>query len=146
VIVHNREADDDLLAELRAWREADDTSLRGRAGVLHAFSGPVSLVREAAALGFYMGVGGPITYRTSAKTREVIAEASLGRLLLETDAPFLSPVPHRGRRNEPAYVSLVGAKMAELRGATIAEIARTTSQNAAGLFAWDDGNDSRNLH
>jgi len=146
IIVHNRKADDDLMAELRAWRQASGVALRDRAGVLHAFSGTADFARRGVALGFFLGLGGPITYRASAQAREAAAVVPLEALLLETDAPFLSPHPHRGRRNEPGYVSLVAAKIAEIRGLPTADITRATSQNAARLFSWDHGNHNRNLH
>lgn len=89
-------------------------------------------------LGLYIGVTGPVTYKNAAARRQVIASLPLDRLLLETDSPFLSPVPHRGERNEPAFLTHIADKIAEIQSRTLPEVARVTEDNAARLFAWGE--------
>lgn len=147
VILHLREKDDalygncteDLLSMLGKWV----TSLNSRAhpltyrpGVLHSFSGSTEIAQRAIELGFMLGVTGPVTFKNARQRREVIASIPLENLLIETDAPFLTPQPKRGRRNEPAYVAYVAEKIAEIHAKTPAEIADITFQNAARLFSW----------
>jgi TatD DNase family protein len=129
-IVHNREADEDVLLRLR-----HSVGLVGAAGgVLHSFSGPWSTATAALEIGYYLGFTGPITFKKADDLRDVAARVPIDRLLVETDGPFLAPQPYRGKRNEPAYVSYVARRLAEVRGMTEAEIARQTSANAAALF------------
>jgi TatD DNase family protein len=130
VIIHNREASADVIRQLAA------SPLNGTAcpGVLHSFSGDWATAEAALALGFYLGFTGPLTYKKANELREIAARAPLDRILIETDAPYLSPHPHRGRRNEPAYVRLVAERLAELRGLTLAETAQVTLENAERLF------------
>ena len=149
VVVHMREAEDawfgpasvDLLDILGAWH-ADLTAaghpLAERPGVLHSFNGTLDTAQKALALNFYIGVTGPVTYKNADQKRQVISQLPLERLLIETDAPFLAPVPHRGKRNEPAFVLHIADKIAEIHSKHPAEIAAITSQNAARLFAWGD--------
>ena len=149
VIIHMREADDawfgpasaDLLEILNAWHAdliAENHPLAERPGVLHSFNGSLETAQKALALNFYIGVTGPVTYKNAEQKRQVISQLPLDRLLIETDAPFLAPVPHRGKRNEPAYVRHIADKIAEIHSKHPAEIAAYTSQNAARLFAWGD--------
>ena len=149
VIIHMREADEawfgpasaDLLEILNAWHAdliAENHPLAERPGVLHSFNGSLETAQKALALNFYIGVTGPVTYKNAEQKRQVISQLPLDRLLIETDAPFLAPVPHRGKRNEPAYVRHIADKIAEIHSKHPAEIAAYTSQNAARLFAWGD--------
>jgi TatD DNase family protein len=145
VILHLREKGDldhgpcakdmlSLLAEWTARLRACGSPLTGRPGVLHSFSGSLETALRAVELGFFIGVTGPVTYR---KDRQALIRAlPLDRLLVETDAPFLTPVPHRGRRNEPAFVRLVSDKIAELHSLPAGLAAEATSANAARLFYW----------
>src|SRR5690606_6056066 len=110
LILHNREASDDLLRILREERDASPTPERLR-GIFHCFSGPVPLGRAAIELGFLLGIGGNVTYKNS-PTAAALVDLDLADLVLETDGPFLAPVPHRGKRNEPAYVALVADTVA----------------------------------
>lgn len=130
VIVHNREAGDDVLRILL------DSPLAGseRPGVLHSFSAPAAIAEEAVAAGFYLGFTGPLTFKKADELRAIAAQTPLDRLLVETDAPFLAPHPHRGQRNEPAYVALIAAQLAELHGVTFEAVAAQTTANAGRLF------------
>lgn len=132
VVVHNREADADVVEILEEW--AGGLPDQHPRGVLHCFSGDVSLMERCVAAGFYVSFAGPITFRNAGSAPQVAAATPRDRLLVETDAPYLAPHPHRGKRNEPAYVRLVAERMAELRNASLAEVAAVTSENAARLF------------
>ncbi len=127
VCVHDRDAHADTLKILQA--EARD--LRG---VLHCYSGSLETAREVWKLGWYIGVDGPLTFKNSAKLPEVVKAAPLELILIETDAPYLAPVPYRGKRNEPAYVVEVAKKLAEVRGETLKEVAAYTTANAKSLY------------
>jgi TatD DNase family protein len=128
VVIHTREADEDTLAILRAERAGDI------GGVLHCFSGTPALARAGLDLGFYISVAGIITFPRAAELRETVKQIPVERLLAETDSPFLAPVPHRGKRNEPAYVARVVSALAELHGTTAAELAAATTVNFHRLF------------
>ncbi|MDK3161708.1 TatD family hydrolase [Kamptonema cortianum] len=134
VIIHNREAAADVLDILARWAGTLDGRLKTAPGVLHSFSGNLSDAERAVSLGFYLGFTGPVTYRKAEETRRIAAAIPLDRLLIETDAPFLTPMPYRGRRNEPAYVRLVADQIAVVRGLEPEEIAVATSINAETLF------------
>jgi TatD DNase family protein len=128
VLVHCRHAFGDLLRILREERV-------GRVGgVMHAFSGSPETARECIALGLAIGVAGPITYRNAVRPLEVVRKIALEHLLLETDAPDLTPEPYRGRPNEPAFLLSIAEKVADIKGADLEEIAATTSANASKLF------------
>jgi TatD DNase family protein len=134
VIIHNREASDDVIAILEAWARDLPPALRDRPGVLHSFSAPQAVAERALACGFYLGFTGPITYKNADDLRQIAALMPLDCLLIETDAPYLTPIPHRGQRNEPAYVRLVAERIAALRRLPPDEIASATTANAARLF------------
>jgi TatD DNase family protein len=136
VILHDRQASEDLLAMLAEWRTDADDGLTERPGVLHTFSAGWREAQTALDLGFYLGFSGPLTYKKAEETRAVAAQAPIDRLLVETDAPFLVPQPHRGRvrRNEPAFVRHVAEKLAEVRGLSLDALAEQTTANAARLF------------
>jgi TatD DNase family protein len=136
VILHNRQATADLLEVLSSWVKELPTQLRDRPGVLHSFSAAWEDASVALDLGFYLGFTGPVTYKNAGELREVAANTPIERILLETDAPFLPPHPHRGQRNEPAHVRLVAEKLAEIRGTDPETIGHQTSRNAALLFNW----------
>lgn len=146
VIVHSRDSSDDVLALLEDWAPTLPDSLRDRPGVLHSFSGGPGHAERALALGFYLGFTGPLTFKKSDELRAIAAQAPLDRILVETDAPFLTPHPHRGKRNEPAFVTYVNEQLAQLRGMPPTEMARRTTANAERLFALppteiDEGDD-----
>ena len=104
--------------------------------MLHSFSGSLTLARKAIEMNFYIGVTGPVTYKNAHARKEVIANLPLERLLVETDSPFLAPVPKRGKRNEPAYVAFITDKIAEIHSTTREHVAGITADNAARLFSW----------
>lgn len=126
VIIHNREADIDVMTGL------EDS--RGLTGVLHAFSGDRALAEWAIDLGFYIGIAGPVTFDKAQDLKEIARQVNFQRVLVETDAPYLTPHPHRGKRNEPAYVRFVAQQVAQLRERSLADVARQTTQNAQALF------------
>ena len=130
VIIHSREAAPDVVTILE-----DFTQRSARlAGTLHSYFDDLAIAQRVFVLGFYIGVTGPITFKKSDREREIIKQVPLDRVLLETDAPFLTPVPHRGERNEPAYVPYVAETIARVRGQPIEEIAWQSTQNAERLF------------
>jgi TatD DNase family protein len=134
MIIHNREATDDLLSILSAWHATLPEARRERLGVLHSFSASLESAERALALGFYLGFSGPITYKKADDLRRVAANVPLDRILIETDAPYLTPHPHRGKRNTPAYVRYVAEELARLRNCSFEAIAQITTQNAERLF------------
>lgn len=129
VIVHTREAEEDTIAILREeWVES------GLPGVMHCFSGSQELASECLMLGFFISFAGMLTFKNATGLREVARNIPLDRLLIETDCPYLSPEPYRGRRNEPARVVEVARCLADLRGIQLAEIANVTTRNFYTLF------------
>ena len=129
VIIHSREADDDTAEILRA-----ELSGSGAGGVMHCFGGGRELASAALGLGFMISFAGNVTFKKAEALREIAVTVPADRLLVETDCPFLAPVPFRGRRNEPAYVVETARFLAELRGVPPEEIGRVTSENFARLF------------
>jgi TatD DNase family protein len=130
VIIHQREAREAVMEELERWLAARP----GARGVLHAFSGDPAMARIAVEWGFLLGIGGPLTYPRAESLREAARAVGLDSLVLETDAPYLPPQPHRGRRNEPAYLRNVAEALAQLLGLPMEQIARQTTANACRLF------------
>lgn len=115
------------------WRILKQEMTPGLRGVFHCFPGNEIQARQVTELGFMLGIGGVVTYKNSAM-QKVVTEVGLEHLLLETDAPFLTPVPFRGKRNEPAYIPLIAEKIAELSNTTVIEVAEKTTRNALNLF------------
>ncbi len=133
VVIHDRDAHAETLAMIK---EAGVTR-----GVMHCFSGDLDFARQCIEQGLYLSIPGTVTYPSNEQLREVVRTIPLERLLLETDCPYLSPVPHRGKRNEPAYTRITAEKVAELRGLTVEDVGRITTMNAGRLFGiplWDD--------
>ena len=126
-IIHEREAHADMMDIIR-------NAARGLNGVFHCFSGSVETAREYLKMGFYISVAGPVTFSKSLKTKEVAKAVPLDRLLVETDSPYLTPQPFRGKRNEPAHVRLVAEEIANLRDISLAELAVATTANVRRLF------------
>jgi len=128
VIIHDREAHADTLNILR-----EEAPFK-HGGVMHCFSGDLAFARQVLELGFHLSIPGVVTFKNAADLQETARFAPLTSLLLETDGPFLSPVPRRGKRNEPAFLLYTAQMIAELRGISINEVARQTSANAINLF------------
>lgn len=136
VIIHDRDASQDLVPILRDWQSALPAAnpIKQRPGVMHAYSGSAEQALALAELGFCFGIGGPVTYQNAQERRGVVKQLPLERILLETDAPFLTPHPHRGKRNEPAYIPLIAETIAALHDISSAELGEITTANAAALF------------
>ena len=127
VIVHDREAHGDCFEIVCEYPDIR--------GVFHCYSGSAEMAKELIKRGWYLGFDGPVTYKNARKTLEVLAITPLERLLIETDSPYLSPVPHRGQRNDSRNLAYVVQKIAEIKGATPEEIARISLENGKRLFA-----------
>jgi len=128
LVVHSRDAQHDVLAIL------GEQGLPPRGVVMHCLPSDLDFARKAIELGCYLGIAGPITFQNAAGLREIASELPLDRVLLETDAPYLTPHPHRGHRNEPSYLPLVAARLAEVLRVTLGEVAAATTSNAVKLF------------
>lgn len=128
IVIHNREADQDIVDILKE-EKAEEVG-----GIMHCFSGDKEMAKECLDLGFYISFGGPVTFKNAKLPKEVARDIPIDRLLVETDSPFLSPHPYRGKRNEPARVTLIAEKLAELKGMSFEELAQQTTQNAKTLF------------
>lgn len=128
VMIHCRRAFRDLLAILR------EEHVQRVGGVMHAFSGSPETARECIALGMHIAVAGTVTYRNAVRPLEVVREVPLEHLLLETDAPDMTPEPYRGKGNEPAFLVEIARKVAEIKGVAVEEVARVTTANAERLF------------
>ena len=129
LIVHTRDADDDTVAILE-----DEIGKGAFRGLIHCFTGSQRLADAALALGFYISASGIATFKNSVALREILASVPLNRLLVETDAPYLAPVPHRGKRNEPAFVAHTAVALASLRAIPAEDLARATTENFFRLF------------
>lgn len=130
LVIHSRSADDDMA------RILDDEMGKGPfSAVLHCYTGGPDLARRAVALGCYLGFTGIVTFKNSADLRVIAKDLPADRFLVETDAPYLAPIPYRGKRNEPAYVAEVAKVLAEVRGVSPDEIARQTTENFFRLFS-----------
>jgi TatD DNase family protein len=127
ICLHDRESTDDLLAILR------DTGAEHR-GVVHSFLGDAEVAQEFLELGLHLGIGGPVTFPKNGALREAVKDVPVERLLIETDCPYLPPVPYRGRRNEPSYVAYVAEEIARVKGINVEDGARRTTENAVRLF------------
>jgi TatD DNase family protein len=132
VVIHDRDAHADVMETIRRW--VSTLTSDAPRGVLHFFSGDLETAREALALGFYLGVDGPVTFKNAKELHALVRALPLDRLIVETDAPFLAPHPHRGKRNEPAYVRLVAERVADLQDVPFDDVAAQTTSNARRLF------------
>lgn len=132
VIIHNRNSTDDLMTIVK--EEYDDGKLKGQ---FHSFSGDEENAKECVQMGFYISFTGNITYKPNAGTLiayEIVKDTDVHHILLETDTPYLPPVPYRGKQNEPSYVKHTAAKIADLKGISIEELGNVTTANARSLF------------
>lgn len=128
IVIHNRDATADIV-EILKKEEAGEVG-----GIMHCFSGSVEVARECVDMNFLISLGGPVTFKNAKKPKEVAAEIPLDKLLIETDCPYLTPHPFRGKRNEPAYVKLVAEQIAEIKGLTFEDVAEATTENAKRVF------------
>ena len=128
LVIHDREAHGDSLEILKR------TNAKEVGGILHAFSGSVEMAMEVIKLGFYIGLGGPVTFKNARKAVEVAQAIPLEYLVIETDCPYMAPVPFRGKRNEPMLVQHTATKIAELRGISVEELIEATYQNGKRIY------------
>ncbi len=128
IIIHNRDATEDVVTILKE-EGAEEVG-----GIMHCFTGSAEVARQCMDMNFYISFGGPVTFKNAKKPKEVAKEIPNDRLLIETDCPFLTPHPFRGKRNEPSYVKYVAEQLAALKGLTYEEIASITTENAKRLF------------
>jgi TatD DNase family protein len=126
VIIHDRDAHEQTLKMVKA------SSIR--CGVFHCFSGDYNMARQCIDLGFYVSVPGVVTFDKAKTIQDVVRHVPLSSILLETDAPYLAPIPHRGKRNEPSFIIHTAKKVAELKGVSLEEVADATTKNAKSLF------------
>ena len=128
VIIHDREAHDDILRNIQKMGKGE------RTGVIHCFSGDISLAMEFIHMGYFISIPGTVTYKKAITVKDVAKSVPLERLMIETDAPFLAPVPKRGKRNEPLFVKYTAKEIARLRKTSVETIAEATKKNAKKLF------------
>lgn len=132
IVIHNRDATGDVIAILKE----EDAAAVG--GIMHCFGGSVETARECINMNFMISLGGPVTFKNAKTPKEVAKEIPLEHLLIETDAPYLAPHPYRGKRNEPAYVTLVAEEIARLKEIPVEEVAKQTTRNAIQFFKLDE--------
>lgn len=132
IIIHNRDATADVVRIL----EEEDAKEVG--GIMHCFGGSVEIAQQCIDMNFLISLGGPVTFKNAKAPKKVAAEIPLEKLLIETDAPYLTPHPHRGKRNEPFYVTLVAEEIAKIKELPIEEVASVTTKNALKLFQIDE--------
>jgi len=128
IVIHNRDAHEDVVRILRE-EKAHEVG-----GIMHSYSGSWETAKMCLDMGFHLSFGGPITFKNAKQPKEVLAQVPMDRLLIETDSPYLTPHPYRGKRNESAHVRLVAEAAAQIKGVDIEEIARITTRNALDLF------------
>lgn len=129
IVIHNREATADVV---RILKEEEAATV---GGIMHCFTGSVEVARECIAMNFLISLGGPVTFKNAKQPKKVAEEIELEHLLVETDAPYLTPHPYRGKRNEPKHVVLVAEQIAKLKGISYEEVAKQTTRNAEKIFA-----------
>jgi TatD DNase family protein len=128
IVIHSRDATADIV-EILKEEGAGEVG-----GIMHCFSGSPEIAQECVDMNFYISLGGPVTFKNAKKPKEVADIIPLEKLLIETDCPYLTPHPHRGKRNEPSYVKLVAEQIAEIKGLSTEEVAQATTENAKKLF------------
>src|SRR5699024_8772247 len=128
IIIHNREATEDVLGIL------EEENAKEVGGIMHCYSDSTEYVDRILAMDFHISLGGPVTFKNAKSPKEVAKVVPLDRLLIETDAPYLAPHPHRGKRNEPALVTLVAEEIAELKAISYDQLAKQTTANAKKLY------------
>lgn len=145
VIIHSRDAAEDtmrIIKEAGSWKtkafHASGEETENACGVIHCYSYSPEQAKEYVKLGYYIGVGGVVTFKNARKLKETVQQIPLERILLETDCPYMAPEPHRGTRNNSSYLSYVAAKIAELKEVTAEEVERVTWENACRLFGMNE--------
>jgi TatD DNase family protein len=128
IVVHDREAHQETLEILKSEKAGDC------GGIIHCFSGDYEMAKACIEMGFYISIPGSITYKNAEKFQEVVKKLPLEFLLVETDAPFLTPVPFRGKRNEPSYLRYTAQKVAEIKKVFLEKVAEMTSENALRVY------------
>ena len=128
ISIHDRDAHGDIIEIIKTQQ----AGING--GVLHCFSGSLEMAKYCIEQGFYLSFAGPITFKNAVKLQEIVRKVPLERLLVETDSPYLTPVPYRGKQNEPSFVRFTAAKVAELKEVSLAEVIIATGENARRLF------------
>lgn len=128
IIIHNREATEDIIKILQ------EEHAKEVGGIMHCYNDSVDYIQACLDMNFYISLGGPVTFKNAVLPKEVAKQVPMNRLLIETDAPYLTPHPNRGKRNEPAYVKLVAEEIASLRGISLKEVGEKTTKNACELF------------
>ena len=139
VIVHNRDASEDITELLLDWQSVmanNRIELGNHPGVLHSFSGSLDMAAEMVAHHFKIGISGPVTFQNAQNLQAVVASLPLESIFIETDAPYLTPQPFRGKRNEPSNVRIVAEKIAQIKGIQVEQVAKATTQEADKLFNW----------
>jgi TatD DNase family protein len=136
VILHNRDAQQDLLPIVFRWQQELPENILIRPGVFHSFDGDLETAQKVISSNFMIGIGGPVTFKNAHERQNLASFIPIDHILLETDAPYLTPHPFRGKRNEPAYILYIGQKIADLRQIPFEELAVQTSKNADALFCW----------
>jgi TatD DNase family protein len=140
ISIHNRNADGEIIIYLQTWFERLEKANCGlitAPGVFHSFDGSSHILDWGLSHNFYFGISGPVTFNKSVELREAVKRIDINHLLLETDSPYLSPAPFRGKRNEPVNVNVIAEKIAEIKGLDVGEVIKKTSENASKLFGWD---------
>lgn len=132
VVIHTRDANQETFDIIKEATKEGQLK-----GVMHCYSGSVEMALEYIKLGFYISLGGPVTFKKSKVSKEVAKAIPLDKLLIETDCPYLTPEPYRGKRNEPKYVRYIAETIAEIKGISVEELAKATSQNVKDLFGID---------
>lgn len=130
VIIHDRDAHKETLEFLKSWPGS-------RRGIVHCFSGDYKMAEECLDLGFFISFTGAVTFKNSEGLRDIVRKIPLENILIETDAPYITPEPNRGKRNEPAYVIFTARKIAEVKGISTEEVGRITSENAKAIFGFE---------
>ena len=128
IVIHNRDATEDVVTIL------EEEGAEEVGGIMHCYSGSLEVAKKCMDMNFYISFGGPVTFKNAKRPKEVAVEIPMDRILIETDCPFLSPHPLRGKRNESSYVKYIAEQIADLKGISIEELAQKTSDNAFRLF------------
>ena len=137
VVIHNRQSIQDLLAILESWQKGlqqSNNPLAKNPGVIHSYDADLESAQTAIEMNFFIGITGPVTFTNAPDRKAIVRELPLDHILLETDAPFLAPHPHRGKRNEPAYIPLIAQEIARLQDLSPKDVAEATYANAMKLF------------